>query len=109
MADRLLHQKTNITDATGATCMTGVSGDSQVILSVSICETAGADESFNMYHSVAGGGTPFYIYKAQSLPANSTFIHSDKIVVDDTQQIWVQCVDDSGNLDVIVTYLQQDD
>ena len=108
MADRLLVQKTTITDLTGATCMTGLSGDSQTVLSVSICETAGADETFSLFHAVSGGGSPFYIYLDQSLPAKSTFIHSDKIVVDDTDEIWVKA-GGAANIDVIVSYLQQDD
>ena len=108
MADRLLVQKPTITDATGATCMTGVSGDSQTVLSISICETAGNDETFDVLHTVSGGGSGYYIYKAQSLPGSSTFIHSDKIVVDDTNQIWVKA-GGSADIDVIVTYLQQDD
>ena len=81
MADRLLVKKTNITNTTGAVCMDGVSG---------------------------GPGTQFYIYKAQSLPANSTFIHGDKIVVDDTDEIWVKA-GGTASIDVIVSYLQQDD
>ena len=108
MADRLLVQKTNITDATGATCMTGVSGDSQTVLSVSICETGNAAETFSLFHAVSGGGSPFYIYLDQPLPAKSTFIHNDTFVVDDTNQLWVKA-GGTANLDVIVTYLQQDD
>ena len=108
MADRLLVQKTTITDATGATCMTGVSGDSQTVLSVSICETGNADETFDVLHTAAGGGSGVYLYITQSLPAKSTFIHSDKIVVDDTDEIWVKA-GGSANIDVIVSYLQQDD
>ena len=109
MADRLKVQKTTITNVAGATCMTGVSGDSQTVLSISICNTSANDETFHMLHTASGGGSGYYIYPTQSLPAKSTFIHNDKIVVDDTDQIWVQCVDDSGDLDVVVTYLQQDD
>ena len=108
MADRLLVQHTTITDAAGEIVMLGVSGDSQTVLSVSICETGNADETFSLVHSVAGGGTPFYIYLDQSLPAKSTFIHSDKIVVDDTDQLWVKS-GGAANLDVIVTFLAQDD
>ena len=110
MADRLLVKKTNITDATGAVCMDGVSGDSQTVISISICNThASNDETFDIVHTVAGGpGTQFYIYKAQSLPANATFVHSDKIVVDDTDEIWVKA-GGTASIDVIVSYLQQDD
>ena len=43
----------------------------------------------------------------QSLPANSTFEHTSKIVVDDTDEIWVKA-GGSADIDVIVSYLQQD-
>ena len=108
MADRLLVNKTNITDATGAVCMDGVSGDSQTVISISICETAGNDETFDVLHTAAGGGSGVYIYKGQSLPGNATFVHSDKIVVDDTDEIWVKA-GGSADIDVIVSYLQQAD
>ena len=109
MTDRLLVKKTNITNTTGAVCMDGVSGDSQTVISISLCEIAGADETFDIVHTVAGGpGTQFYIYKAQSLPANATFVHSDKIVVDDTDEIWGKA-GGTASIDVIVSYLQQDD
>ena len=108
MADRLLVNKTNITDATGAVCMDGVSGDSQTVISISICETAGNDETFDVLHTAAGGSSGVYIYKGQSLPGNATFVHSDKIVVDDTDEIWVKA-GGAADIDVIVSYLQQDD
>ena len=109
MADRLLVKKTNITDATGAVCMDGVSGDSQTVISISICNThATNDETFDVEHTAAGGGSGVYIYKGQSLPGGATFIHSDKIVVDDTDEIWVKA-GGSADIAVIVSYLQQDD
>ena len=108
MADRLLTKRTNITNTTGAVVMDGVSGDSQTVISISICEIAGNAETFDVVHTAAGGSSPIFIYKAQSLPANSTFIHSDKIVVDDTDEIWVKA-GGAANIDVIVSYLQQDD
>ena len=108
MADRLLTKRTNITDGTGAVVMDGVGSDSQTVLSVSICEIAAAAELFDLWVGASGGGSPFYIYKNQAIPANATFIHNDKIVVDDTDQL---CVKSGGaaNLDVIVTFLAQDD
>jgi len=109
MADRLLAKTTNITNTTGAVVMDGVSGDSQTVISVSICEIAAAAELFDLWVSVSGGGTPFYIYKNQSIPANATFVHNDKIVIDDTNELWCKVSTGSGSLDVVVSYLQQDD
>tara|TARA_R100000306_G_scaffold33083_1_gene34524 strand:- start:77 stop:403 length:327 start_codon:yes stop_codon:yes gene_type:complete len=108
MADRLLVQKTAVTDAAGEVVLTGVSGDSQTVISISICETAGADEIFSLVHCVSGGGSPFNIYKDQPLPAKSTFVHPDKIVVDDTDQLMV-LMGGACTVHVLVSYLQQDD
>ena len=109
MADRLLSKTTNIPDDTGAVCMDGVSGDSQTVLSISVCNTStSVDNTIDILHTAHGGGSGVYIYLNQSLPAAATFIHNDKIVVDDTNEIWV-IADGSADLDVIVTYLQQDD
>jgi hypothetical protein len=111
MADVLKVQKTNVTDIAGEIVMLGVSGDSQTVLSISICETGNAAETFSLVHTAAGGisGAHSYIYIDQSLPAKSTFLHNEKIVVDDTDQLWVKAGDDTANLDVIVTFLAQDD
>ena len=65
MADRLLQTRILVHDATGEVIMDGVSGDSQTVISVSICEIAGADEVFNMWVGTAGGSSPIYVYKGQ--------------------------------------------
>ena len=109
MADRLLTKSTLIQNTTGAVVMDGVAGDSQTVISISICEIAAAAELFDLWVGASGGGSPFYIYKNQPLPANATFIHNDKIVVDDTDELWCKVSVGTGNLDVIVSYLQQDD
>ena len=109
MADRLLTKRTLIQNATGAVVMDGVSGDSQTVLSVSICEISAAAELFDLWVGVSGGGSPFYIYKNQSIPANATFVHNDKIVIDDDDELWCKISTGTGNIDVIVSYLQQDD
>ena len=108
MSDRLLVQKTAVTDAAGEVVLTGASGDSQTVISISICETAGADEVFSLQHTVSGGGSAFNIYKDQALPAKSTFVHNDKIIVDDTDQLLVT-MGGACTVHVIVSYLQQDD
>ena len=109
MADVLKVTKNNITNTSGACFLDGVSGDSQTVISIILCEIAGADETFDITHTTAGEGTPRYIYKSQSLPANATFEHTSKIVVDDTDEIWVSLSTGTGSVDVILSYLQQDD
>ena len=106
MADRLLIKKTNITNTTGAVCMDGVSGDSQTVISITICEIAGADETFDVVHTVDGGSSPIFIYKTQTLPANATFVHNDKMVLTAGQKLGITA--SSGNTDVLVSYLDQE-
>ena len=60
----------------------GASGHSYVVLSISICETAGAAETFDLYVDDGDGGTDHYIYKTQALGANETFEHTSKIVLE---------------------------
>ena len=48
MADVLKVQKTNVTDIAGEIVMLGVSGDSQTVLSVSICELTGQSSVYRL-------------------------------------------------------------
>ena len=86
--------------------LTGVSGHAYAILSVMICETAGAAETFDMYVDDNAGGTDYYIYKTQALAANATFEHTSKIVIEATDRLCL--ITASGaDVDVVVSYLDQ--
>jgi hypothetical protein len=91
----------------------GASSKIYTILSVSICNThATADEIFSMFCTTAGKGTPIYVYKLQPLPALSTFVHNDKIVLNASEELWVEYatdVDDTDGVHVVVSYLDQDE
>ena len=63
--------------------LNGVSGHTYTILSISICETAGAAETVDLYLDDGGGGTDYEILSDQAVGANETFIFNDKIVVED--------------------------
>ena len=84
----------------------GVSGHTYAILSISICETAGAAETFDLYVDDGDGGTDHYIYKTQALGANETFIHNDKIVLEATDMLGFITAS-SADVDVVVSYLDQ--
>ena len=83
----------------------GASGKSYVVLSITICETAGAAETFDLYVDDDDGGTDHYIYKTQALGANETFVHNDRIVLEATDMLGM--IASSGDLDVVVSYLDQ--
>ena len=84
----------------------GASGKTYVVLSISICETAGNAETFDLYVDDGDGGTDHYIYKTQALGANETFIHNDKIVLEATDMLGF-ITGSSADVDVVVSYLEQ--
>ena len=84
----------------------GASGHTYTVLSVTICETAGAAETFDLYLMDDGGGTDNYIYKTQALGANETFEHTGRIVLEATDELGFITAS-SANVDVTVSYLDQ--
>ena len=84
----------------------GASGHSYVVLSITICETAGAAETFDLYVDDGDGGTDHYIYKSQAIGANETFVHNDRIVLEATDML-AMITANSADLDGVVSYLDQ--
>jgi hypothetical protein len=79
------------------------------VLSISICETAGNAETFSLFRTdLDGSSNPKFIYHTQALPANSTFIHNDKIVLGATTELWCASPSGSADIDVHASYLEQD-
>ena len=84
----------------------GASGHTYTVLSITICETAGAAETFDLYVDDGDGGTDHYIYKTQALGANETFEHTGRIVLEDEDHLCA-ATGSSAVVDVVVTYLDQ--
>ena len=87
-------------------CIDGTAGHTYTVLSITICETAGAAETFDLYVINDGGVTDHYIYKAQALGANETFEHTGKFVMEAADHLSIQTATTS-NIDVLVSYLDQ--
>ena len=83
----------------------GASGHTYTVLSITICETAGAAETFDLYVDDNDGGTDHYIYKDQAIGAKETFEHTTKFVIEATDMLGM--IASSGDLDVVVSYLDQ--
>ena len=113
MADTLKTVRAEITTTAGAAVLNGAASKTYTILSVSICNTpASNDETFSMFCTTANKGTPIYVYKTQDLPAKSTFIHNDKIILLASEELWIESAsdpDDTDGIHVVVSYLDQDD
>ena len=84
----------------------GASGHTYTILSITMCETAGAAETFDLYVDNDDGGTDFYIYKSQPLGINQTFEHTGRIVLEATDMLGF-ITGGAADVDVVVSYLDQ--
>jgi len=107
MASEVLKLATFRGDAASAQALlTVASGHTYTILSASICETAGAAETFNLYIDDGGGGADTYIYHTQALGANATFEHTTKFVMEAADHLSILTAS-ASDIDVVISYLDQ--
>ena len=107
MASEVLKEKTvrAMTNAEN-TLLTAAAGHTYTILNISVCETGGADETFDLYLDPLGGSNDTYIYKAQALAANATFEHTTRLVMEATDVLY-GITASSADVDVVISYLDQ--
>ena len=84
----------------------GASGHTYTVLSITICETAGAAETFDLYVDDGDAGTDHYIYKDQAIGAKETFEHTGKFVMEAADHLSIITASTS-DIDVCVSYLLQ--
>ena len=84
----------------------GTAGHTYTILSIMICETGNAAETFKLYIDDGDGGTDHYIYFDQALAAKATFEHTSKFVLEENDMLGFITAD-SADVDVVVSYLDQ--
>ena len=107
MASELLKRayKATLTNAE-TVLLNGVDGHTYTILSITICETAGAAETVDLYIDDGGGGTDYEILSDQAVGANETFIFNDKFVIENEDHLCAAAAS-SANIDIVVSYLDQ--
>ena len=88
------------------TLLTAASGHTYTILNLSVCETAGAAETFDLYLDPLGGSNDTEIYSDQALAANATFEHTTRIVLEAADVLSCQLAS-TGNVDCVISYLDQ--
>ena len=86
--------------------LNGVNGHTYTILSITMCETAGAAETVDLYIDDGGGGTDSEILSDQAISANATFEYTGRIVLEDEDHLCAALAS-SGNVDIVVSYLDQ--
>ncbi len=89
-----------------ADLLTVAAGHTYTVLNISLCETAAAAETFDIYLDPLAGSNDTYIYKAQALAANATFEHTTRLVMEATDVLY-GITADSADVDVVITYLDQ--
>ena len=102
MAVKLVAGVTNVEND----LLTVASGHTYTILNISICETAGAAETFDLYVRDDAGANDYEIYSDQALAANATFEHTTRIVLEATDTLCC-ALSSTGNVDAVVSYLDQ--
>ena len=86
--------------------ITVASGKTATVLSITLCETAGAAETFDLYIRDDAGSNDYEIYSDQALGANETFEHTGRIILEANDALAAQ-TGGSANVDVVVSYLLQ--
>ena len=86
--------------------LTAGGGTTCTVLSVTICETGNAAETFDLLVDHGGGGDDTYIYYNQALGAKETFEHTSKFVMEAADHLSILTAS-SSNIDVCVSYLDQ--
>ena len=86
--------------------LTVTAGHTYTVLSMTICETGNAAETFKLLIDDGGGGSDTYIYFDQALAAKATFEHTSKFVMEAADHLSI-ITTNTSNIDVCVSYLDQ--
>ena len=86
--------------------LTVASGHTYTILNMTLCETAGAAETFDLYIRDDAGANDYEIYSDQPLAANATFEHTTRLVLEAADVLSVKLAS-AGNADMVISYLDQ--
>ena len=96
-----------VTDTTDTKIIDGAAANYiYSVISITVCETAGAAETFDLFLDPSAGGTDYEILSDQALPANSTFVFNDKLVLHGTDELNFKA-GGSCNIDIVINYIIQ--
>jgi hypothetical protein len=84
---------------------TVTSGHTYTVISVTFCEMGDATELISMY--VDDASNDIYVLNAQELPAKSTFVWNDKLVLEAADKLGFITAS-AANVDVAISYLDQE-
>ena len=88
------------------TMITGVANHIYTILTITFANTADNLEDCRIKIVPSAGGTDIYLAAFQSLPGYGVFNWNDKFVMTGTDQL--KCYNSAGDVDIYVSYIDQD-
>ena len=106
MASEVLSVAHSVVTDSEVVLINGVDGHTYTVLSITLCETAGVAETFDLFIQDDGGATDYEIYSDQALAANETFEHTGRIVLTNEDHLTAKC-GSAASVDVVVSYLDQ--
>ena len=106
MASEVLKVAHSVVTDSEVVLINGVDGHTYTVLSITLCETAGNAETFDLFIQDDGGADDYEIYSDQAIGANETFIHNDRLVLTDEDHLVAKTAS-SAAVDVVVSYLDQ--
>ena len=106
MASELLKVAHQVVTNSEMVLINGASGHTYTVLSITMCETAGAAETINLFIQDDGGATDYDILSDQAIVANETFVFNDKFVIEGTDHL-TAITASSAAVHVVVSYLDQ--
>jgi len=114
MVDTLKSNFTKTNDANERKILDGAGSNIiYTILSITLCNTDSTDRTFSLFLNDTdntygyNANMDFYIYKDQSLPSGSTFVHNEKIVMKHNEELIVQLAQSTTGVHISITYLEQ--
>jgi len=106
MASEVLKVAHQIVTNSEMVLINGASGHTYTILGITMCETAGAAETINLFIQDDGGSTDYEILSDQAIGANETFELTTKFVIEGTDHL-TAITASSAAVHVVVSYLDQ--
>ena len=106
MASEVLKVAHAIVSNSESVLINGVSGHTYTILGITMCETAGAAETLDLYIDDNGGGTDYELLSDQAIGANETFELTTKFVIEATDHLCAETAS-SAAVHTVVSYLDQ--
>ena len=106
MASEVLKVAHQIVTNSEMVLINGASGHTYTILGITMCETAGAAETINLFIQDDGGATDYEILSDQAIGANETFELTTKFVIEGTDHL-TAITASAAAVHVVVSYLDQ--